>query len=166
MRPWRFITSGLKSLMRPLLYSTKKTSEIKDWALGYSLLIDYYLNNDKLPEAKEVMKKAIANVADNIRFLLQLASVEETEGNYTEAKKLYESILNKNNAVDIAANNLASLLTDQFESADNLQQALTLSQRFKTSTQPFFLDTYGWVNYKLGNLSEAKSALEQAVALD
>lgn len=143
-----------------------KLAEQKKWTLGYSLLIDYYLRNDKLPEAANILKKAVDNVDDNIRFSLQLASIEESRGNYAEARDLYEGILAKNNNVDIAANNLASLLTDRFESPENLNRALEITQRFKTSTQPYFLDSYGWANVKLNKLDEAKPVLEQAVALE
>ena len=124
------------------------------------------MRNDKLSEAANILKKAVDNVDDNIRFSLQLASIEESRGNYAEARDLYEGILAKNNNVDIAANNLASLLTDRFESPENLNRALEITQRFKTSTQPYFLDSYGWANVKLNQLDEAKPVLEQAVALE
>ncbi len=144
----------------------KKLAENKKWTLGYSLLIDYYLRNDKLTEAANILKQAVDNVDDNIRFSLQLASIEETRGNYDVARDLYDAILTKNNNIDVAANNLASLLTDRFESPENLNRALEITKRFKTSTQPYFLDSYGWVNVKLNNLDEAKPVLEQAVSLE
>lgn len=144
----------------------KKIAEQKNWTLGYSLLTDYYLRNDKLNDAAKVLKQAVDNIDDNIRFSLQLASIEESRGNYGEARNLYDAILKKNNNVDIAANNLASLLTDRFESPENLNRALEITQRFKSSTQPYFLDSYGWVNVKLNKLDEAKPVLEQAVSLE
>lgn len=59
---------------------------------------------------------------------------------------------------------LSSLLSDQFESPENLQRALVLSSRFRDSEQPYFADTFGWVNYKLGNYEDARPALERAAS--
>jgi lipopolysaccharide biosynthesis regulator YciM len=72
-----------------------KLAEQKKWTLGYSLLVDYYLRNDKLNEAATTLKNAVDNVDDNIRFSLQLASIEESRGNYAQARDLYEDILAK-----------------------------------------------------------------------
>lgn len=96
---------------------------------------------------------------------MQLASLYEQNGKFEDAKKLYEKILERNDNIDPAINNLASLLTDQFRSEDNLKKAELLAERFKDSSEPYYLDTYGWVKVQLGNLDEAELILSKVVSL-
>jgi tetratricopeptide (TPR) repeat protein len=77
----------------------------------------------------------------------------------------YEAVLAKDNSVKAALNNLASLLTDHFPSEENLKKALTLSEPFNNATEPYYLDTYAWVNVQLGNLDKAQKILERVVSL-
>jgi predicted Zn-dependent protease len=42
---------------------------------------------------------------------------------------------------------------------------LDLSSRFKDATEPYYLDTYAWVNVQLNNLDEAQPILERVVKL-
>lgn len=74
-----------------------------------------------------------------------------------------EPLLARDNSIDAAANNLASLLTDQFRSAENLKKAQVLAKRFKKSTEPYYMDTYAWVNVQLGEFEEAELMLLKVV---
>ncbi|HAI97591.1 MAG TPA: hypothetical protein DCL50_09110, partial [Methylococcaceae bacterium] len=67
--------------------------------------------------------------------------------------------------VEPVINNLASLLTDHFRSDENLEKALRLTERFKSATEPYYLDTYAWVNVQLGKFDEAELILERVVSL-
>ena len=135
-----------------------------EWTAGYSLKANlHYLNNE--PDAAiAAFEQGMRQAPDNNQLALQLASTHETKQEYERARALYEEVIARDPSIDVAANNLASLLSDQFESAENLQRALVLSSRFRDSEQPYFADTFGWVNYKLGNYDEARPALERAAA--
>jgi tetratricopeptide (TPR) repeat protein len=76
---------------------------------------------------------------------------------------MYERMLQKNQNLDIAANNLAALLTDQLGDAESLKKARTLAERFESSPQPAFRDTLGWIYYKSGETDKAIGILENVV---
>lgn len=136
-----------------------------EWLGGYSLLAEINTAQGNRAGTIEAFKRAVAVSPDNNMLTMQLASSYEQAGKYQEAKDLYEKVLARDPSQDIAANNLASLLSEQFESPENLERAMTLSSRFRNSDQPYFVDTYGWVNYKLGNYEEARPALEKGAQL-
>jgi tetratricopeptide (TPR) repeat protein len=100
---------------------------------------------------------------DNIRLSLSLASVYELEKEYDSAVKQYQSLLDKNPKLDVATNNLASLLTDHFTSADASKKAVELTEKFKNSDQPYFQDTYAWVLIKQGKTDEGLKILNELV---
>lgn len=135
-----------------------------EWTAGYSLKANlHYLNNE--PDAAiAAFEQGMRQAPDNNQLALQLASTHESKQEYERARELYEQVIARDPSIDVAANNLASLLSDQFESPENLQRALVLSSRFRDSEQPYFADTFGWVSYKLGNYDEARPALEKAAA--
>lgn len=135
-----------------------------EWTAGYSLKANlHYLNNE--PDAAIMaFEKGLSKTPENNQLAMQLASTHESKHEYEKARQLYEEVIARDPSIDVAANNLSSLLSDQFESPENLQRALVLSSRFRDSEQPYFSDTFGWVNYKLGNYEEARPALERAAS--
>jgi len=136
--------------------------KIPTWADGYILHanLNYLQGNTEMVQAS--FERGLKAFPENNIFALQLASSFESEGNYQRARELYEEVLKRDPSIDIAANNLASLLTDKFGSKQDLEKALSITSHFKNSDQPYFADTYGWVNYRLGEYEEARSSLEKA----
>lgn len=108
-------------------------------------------------------QKGLENIPDNIPLAMGLAGIYEKRGEYKNAVSLYESLIAKNPQLDVAVNNLVSLLLDYFPSKENNERALKLSERFKDSKQPYFLDTYGWALFANGNYSDALPIFKQAV---
>ena len=84
-------------------------------------------------------------------------------GRNDEAIALYESLLKRAPDNDAYANNLAYLLIEAKGDKASLERALALVERFKDSTNPGYLDSLGWTQYKLGQYGEASAALERAV---
>ncbi len=77
----------------------------------------------------------------------------------------YEKALKYNPDNILALNNYSYFLSLEGE---KLERALAMSARVM-ELEPgnaTYIDTYGWILYKLGRLDEAKTALQQAVALD
>jgi Tfp pilus assembly protein PilF len=64
----------------------------------------------------------------------------------------------------VARNNLAMLLVTYKKDPASLQRAKELSAPFASSTNPNFLDTYGWVLYKRGEAMAAVTALQTALS--
>ena len=133
------------------------------WQGGYSALAKVYTAQKNVGKAFDSYQRGLAANPGSNFLAMQLASMNEQKGNFKEAKILYEGVLGRDNNIDAAANNLASLLTDQFRSADNLKKAQVLAKRFEKSTEPYFMDTYAWVNVQLGQLEEAELVLLKVV---
>jgi predicted Zn-dependent protease len=64
----------------------------------------------------------------------------------------------------VAANNLAMLLVTYGKDAASIDRAKTLTARFADSTNPSFLDTYGWVLFKHGEAAASVPVLQKVVA--
>jgi tetratricopeptide (TPR) repeat protein len=95
---------------------------------------------------------------------IEHAAYLERLGRLDESVKQYESVISKHPQSDVAANNLAMLLVTHKNDPASLDRAKALSARFAESTNPSFLDTYGWVLLKRGETAAALPVLERVVA--
>ncbi len=96
------------------------------------------------------------------RNVLQIYVLKRV-GDWEGAISIYEGILADDPGVDIAANNLASALTDHRSDEESLRRALELAQRFRRSDMPYYQDTLGWVYHRMGRDEDALPLLEDAV---
>ena len=109
-------------------------------------------------------QSALKSDPDSEILLFELALAHQSSGDPSSAISLYRKILTRNADVDAAANNFAALIADfRYQDKAALTEALRFTTRFQTSQSPFFLDTLGWVHYRLGNSKDAVEILERAV---
>lgn len=142
----------------------KQIDKHEDWSMGYRLLSDHYLMTEQTDKAVSLLEQGMQSSQTDSGLGVKLASLYESQKDFKNAKVVYEKVLERDSSNDIAANNLASILTDVFASEENIDKALALSSRFKDATEPYFLDTYAWANVKAGNLDEAQPILELVVS--
>jgi tetratricopeptide (TPR) repeat protein len=125
---------------------------------------ELYVKEKKPEQAIEVLKKGTSAVPRDFRIPLFAAGLLGEEGKYPEAVALYDELLARNPALDVAANNLAETIADyQFDDDAALEKARRAAERFSGSTNPFLLDTLGWVYFRQGNLHLAQTILERAL---
>ena len=94
-----------------------------------------------------------------------LASARSEQGQIDLAIAAYETTLRLNSRNLLAANNLAVLLVDHKRDPSSLQRAFSLSRDFeKEAPHPLFIDTLGWVRFKMGQQEEAIRLMKDAVA--
>jgi len=129
----------------------------------YLLLSQVYLRKGEPGAAESILSKGTANIANSIKIPLRLAAIYESENNYKKAIDAYRSINQKYPDNLLVINNLASTLSDHSNNPDDLELAKTLIEKLKEREQPVFLDTVGWVYYKLGDYERAVQYLTQAV---
>ncbi len=112
--------------------------------------------------AVATMRLAVEKVAVKEDAQFELAVTCQRLKRVDEARKSYEELLAKNPRYDAAANNLAMLLT---ESADprSLDRAKALTASFEKSTNPRYVDTYGWVLTVRGEYPAAIATLSKLV---
>jgi tetratricopeptide (TPR) repeat protein len=117
-------------------------------------------NNDA---AIATLQAGVAKVAEPTALQSELATLYERNGKTDDAIQVYEKALQSDPKSDVIANNLAMLLVTYKKDPRSLDRAKELSQRFATSANPNFLDTYGWVLYKRGEGAAALNALQDSV---
>jgi len=119
---------------------------------------------DDQQKRRDIYQRGIdANPKEQPIHLL-LASDYERTGQFEDAIKIYENILENNANNILAANNLAALLLDYRSDTESHARALKLSRQLENSDQPALLDTLGWAYYRNGDYGNAIRILELAVA--
>lgn len=120
----------------------------------------------KKPEmAVQVLQDGLKTNPDSEELHLLLASAHSGQGQIDLAITAYEATLRLNPRNLLAANNLAVLLVDHKSDPSSLQKAFALSRDFeKEAPHPLFIDTLGWVRFKMGQQEEAIRLMKDAVA--
>jgi len=93
---------------------------------------------------------------------MDLAALYEQYLEPERAIEVYEKPREANPTSDVLANNLAMLLATYRDDAASHQKAQDLVRGFRSSENPAYLNTYGWVRYKQGQLDEAITYLRRA----
>ena len=131
----------------------------------YIQLARQYFMTGKIKEAEAVLKQGIADVPADQRPRMMLGDLQTSQGEYNEAIANYQALLDIDPGLDAAANNIAELIADyRYTDPAALEQARLAADRFQTSSNPLLLDTVGWVYYRQGNVEQATTFLERAVA--
>ncbi|MCI0427367.1 MAG: tetratricopeptide repeat protein, partial [Nitrospiraceae bacterium] len=116
-------------------------------------------------QAVQVIQAGLKANPDSEELHMLLASASSTQGQIDNAISAYDGALRLNPRNVLAANNLAVLLVDYKGDPQNLQKAFALSRDFeKDVSHPLFLDTLGWVRFKMGQQEDALRLMKNAVA--
>lgn len=145
---------------RRLLEATQRNP---DWVQPWLHLATLYLSQKKSDEAHQLLDSGLKAIPKSEELRLLMATALAERGQIDRAIQEYETLLRLNPHALIAANNLASLLADQKGDPKSLERALVLTKDFETTApNPFFLDTLGWVHYKMGHQADALRFIQQA----
>jgi tetratricopeptide (TPR) repeat protein len=121
------------------------------------------LSEKKLQDAEDLLKKGVVAVPSDPRIALMLGETQMVAGHSDEAISTYEDLLSRNPAMDVAANNMAELIADnKYNDPAALEKARLVADRFRATKNPLLLDTVAWVYYRLGNIPQAITLLQQA----
>jgi tetratricopeptide (TPR) repeat protein len=116
-------------------------------------------------QAVQAIQAGLKANPDSEELHMLLASAYSTQGQIDNAIIAYDGALRLNPRNVVAANNLAVLLVDYKADPQNLQKAFALSRDFERDVpHPLFLDTLGWVRFKMGQQEEALRLMKHAVA--
>jgi len=164
----------LKLLLAKLYLSNKKNSKAETILLDvidskpgaedpYLVLSQLYRSDNDIASLKAILIKGKNNVTASYKLPLKLASLYEVNEEYLQAINVYRDLYKKYPANLVVINNLASMLSDYSEDKDDLELAKTLAKKLEDSKKPVFLDTIGWVYYKLGDYQSAIMHLSKVV---
>lgn len=130
--------------------------------LSYLVLILRDAKN--FEEAEELMRLTIEEDPKNDRLLFNYAILLSDMGRDADSQRVIEEVLVLNPKHSDALNFLAYGLADRNQ---QLPRALELIQRAleERPDDGYYLDTLGWIYYKLGRFSEAEETLRRAAAV-
>lgn len=127
-----------------------------NWVNGYTALAYNQRAAGDPQAAVDSLERGLKALPDSSLLKILLASAHEKLSNKDRAVELYEDVLKSNPDHQAVINNLASLLTDEYASAENINRTVKLTERFADSEQPYFVDTYAWalINADLPEVAE------------
>lgn len=130
----------------------------------YQVMAGIHTANQDRDKAIAICKKGLENDPDNVSLRVLLANIYEQNKDYDKALETYETLISKNPNVEVAVNNLVSLLLDHYKTKENIERAVKLAARFEKSEQPYFHDTYGWALLNSERNDEALKVFKDVVA--
>jgi len=145
----------------------RKAMELNAEAPGaYASLANLYVVRGDTQGAVGVLQQGRLTAAGGgpLQLSYALAEIYQGVGDKQKAIAEYEAILKKDPRADAAANNLASLLSEDPTNKPDLERALTLAKRFENTAVPSFADTLGWIYFLSGDNDRALPLLQKAVA--
>lgn len=142
---------------------TRLLEKQPDRAGTYQALAAVYADQKRDGEIEALYRKGLDRQPENALLMISLAEHFQRRGEDRQALNLYEELQRKVPNSPVIKNNLALLLIEKFPSEENLRRAQSLTADFADSPTPAFVDTLGWLHYKMGNYPQAVSLLEDAV---
>jgi tetratricopeptide (TPR) repeat protein len=134
------------------------------WWVPYRGLANAQLLAKEDPAVAIATLRSAKAVVDQAQELsVQLASLLEQTGKSDEAIGEYEELLHRYPQSEVAVNNLAMLLATHKNDPASLDRAKELAARFADSSNPSYLDTYGWVLFKRGDAADSVPVLTRVV---
>jgi tetratricopeptide (TPR) repeat protein len=128
----------------------------------YLILSNVQLQAGELKEAEAAVRKALELNPGDSDALLQLSSVLDRATHHAEAERILRELLDREPDNATALNNLAYFWAER---GVHLTEARELIER-AVAIEPLngsFLDSYGWVLFKLNQLEPAREQLEKAL---
>jgi len=130
---------------------------------GINFLLGYgYTRVDRNEDAIAPLQRAIEINPKDINALSSLASTFDALKRYPEADKTFEAALKVDSVNAMVLNNYAYSLSERGEQLDRafLMSKASLA---KDSANGSYLDTFGWIYFKLGNYVDAEKYVKQAI---
>lgn len=127
-----------------------------------SILGFAYSRTNRTTDAIRVLEKAHALDPKDINTISQLALIYDGMKNFAESDSLYEHALRLDPNNHLILNNYGYSLSER---GLQLQRCLEMAKK-AVAAQPdnqAYLDTYGWVYFKLGNYAEAEKWVKKAI---
>ncbi|MEQ1546251.1 tetratricopeptide repeat protein [Methyloglobulus sp.] len=129
----------------------------------YEAIAAIHVQKKETDKAIAILIKGLEAMPEEVRLSVMLASTYEQMGDYAKALETYDALIAKHPTVDIATNNLVSLLLDHFNTKENIERAVSLAKHFEKSDQPYFVDSYAWALINSGKNEEALQLLRNVV---
>jgi|TARA_B100001079_G_scaffold36884_1_gene28262 tetratricopeptide (TPR) repeat protein len=135
-----------------------------EYAIQY-LLGNAYYQQQQNEEALEYLNRALKISPKSRNILHILAIINDSMQLWTESDSLYESLISTDSTDAQAYNNYAYSLVERNEKLEFALQiatkAITLAPK-----NAAYLDTYGWILFKMGRINEALNYIQNSITLE
>jgi tetratricopeptide (TPR) repeat protein len=143
-------------------YLTHRRSEFPDYNIGLvQLEVELLIKYEKTEEAYQLVDTALIESPDNIKLLYSRGLLAEKLGNILQLETDLRHIISLSPDNAEAINALGYTLADKTDRIDEgmvlIQQAMALAPN-----NPAIIDSLGWAHYRLGDLQQALTLLQQA----
>jgi tetratricopeptide (TPR) repeat protein len=132
------------------------------WWIPYRTKALALLAKGASADAKQAYEDGLKASGNAPPLGVDLAALYERESQPERAIEVYERLHASNPGSEPLTNNLAMLLTTYREDGVSHEKAGQLVRGFRNSTNPAYLNTYGWVRFRQGQVDEAVSYLRRA----
>jgi len=141
-------------------YPKHQTNSSFPLALAY-----FYFQKSDLSQSLNYATQAYRLDSNKIEIMAHLGLIYDNLNKYDSCDYFYEKILKIDPENPMINNNYAYSLAVRGE---QLNQAINMSKKSLNiePNNPTYLDTYGWIQYKLGNYEEAEKYLLEALNYD
>lgn len=123
-----------------------------------------YVDHQQYREAENVIKEAMTRYPENERMQFQLGAIYEQQKEWEEVESVFEGILEKHPQHSGVLNYLGYMFADRgvrlFEALDYITEAVEIEPH-----NGAYLDSLGWVYFKLGQYDQAEVNLLKAIRL-
>jgi tetratricopeptide (TPR) repeat protein len=127
-------------------------------------LARYYAQMERYEAVINILEGVVDTSTTDIALLFTIASAYERTGDFDSSVAYFERLLKVEPEFHPALNYLGYMWADLGirlkESKDMIERALA-----RDSLNPAYLDSYGWVLFKMGDLGQAEKYIKQAIDL-
>ncbi len=116
-------------------------------------------------EAVIYLKKALVISPNDVNLLGTLGLIYDGEKKWNECDSVYEKALSIDSTSDLINNNYAYSLSERGIKLDKALKMAKIAITAKPDVSSY-LDTMGWIYFKMGNYDQAKEYIEKALKLD
>ncbi|WP_311029144.1 tetratricopeptide repeat protein [Mesorhizobium koreense] len=134
----------------------------KKGVLGDASLAQFYLATGDPQKAEAVAREGLTRDDKNQMLHSLLGTIYQQQERFDDAIAQYELLLKANPGSPVAANDLASLLSERRGDKQSLDRAFDIAQRFRNSQIPQYLDTLGWIYYLRSEYASALPLIRTA----
>lgn len=135
-------------------------------SLAYRELVALYSQPPQPHRIETLLHDGLEKNPGNVELLMLQAQYYQSVDNDKQALESYEKALALQPKQNLIKNNLAVLLMEKFPTEENLRRSQSLSADFIDSSNPAFVDTLAWVQYKMHNYGQSISLLEKVLKED
>ena len=135
---------------------------------GWMALAYSYQQLKQYEDEITALKSGLGHVSgdeETLNLLFSLGAAYEQAGQVAQAESTFEEIIARSPDFAPALNYLGYMLADRGERLDYAKQLIERAVKI-TPDNAAYLDSYGWVLYRLGDYRQALKQFQKAVSLD